>query len=238
MKIANPLNFPLAVFAGAFVLFCGVRLAQLPTIIILPISGAIAFAGATLIKNKQPEKINLENPALERELKNAQQQANLLGEKAQNLQSESEKLLSSSFQIDLLTAIHYACDRTLELPAKIEQLSQRLHGADSLLSVPELKEQLGEVQRKTRSSSGIAKQQLEQLAISLQNNIKLAQEGQDAREAQVFSLVTIITESAGVLQQLQNRLRTSDLNNSEQIQELHNLSEDLRSFQENVDLLV
>lgn len=238
MKIANPLNYPLAVFAGAIVLFCGVRLAQLPSIIIVPISGAIAFAGATFIKNKQPETIQLENPALERELENAKGQAELLVEKAQSLQSETLKLLTSSLQMDLLTAIQYACDRTLELPSKIEQLSQRLHGADSLLSVQELKEQLFEVQRKKRSSSGIAKQQLERLETSLENNIKLAQEGQDAREAQVFSLVRIITESGGVLQQLQNRLRTSDLNNSEQIRELQNLVEDLKNFQDNVDLMV
>jgi hypothetical protein len=238
MKIANPLNYPLAVFAAAIALFGGVRLAQLPSIIMLPISGAIAFAGATLIKNQQPETIRLENPALERELENVKQQAHLLAEKAQNLQAETEKILISSFQIDLLTAINYACDRTLELPRKIEQLSQRLHGADSLLSVQELNEQLLEVQRKKRSSSGIAKQQLERLETSLENNLKLAQEGRDAREAQVFSLVAIITESAGVLQQLQNRLRTSDLNNSEQIKELQNLSDELKNFQDNVDLLV
>jgi hypothetical protein len=237
MKLVNPLNYPLAIFAGGIALFCGVRLAKLPSIIIIPVAGAIAVAGSSLLANQEPETIRLENPALERELNHAKQQADLLVEKAKNLQIEAENLLSSSFQLDLLTAVQYACDRTLELPQKIEQLSSRLHGADSLLSVEELEKQLKEVYQKQKYSGGVALQQLQQLENTLKNNLVLAQEGQDAREAQVFSLVTIITESAGVLQQLQNRLRTSDLNNSEQIQELKNLSEDLKNFQDNVDLL-
>jgi hypothetical protein len=40
------------------------------------------------------------------------------------------------------------------------------------------------------------------------------------------------------LQQLQNKLRTSDLTNSEQVNELQSLSAELNSFQENVDILV
>lgn len=238
VKIANPLNYPLAVLAGGIVLFVGVRLIQLPSIIAIPVAGAIATAGASFLQAKQPTKIQLENPALERELQTAKQQAELLLEKSENLRSEAQKLLTSSFQVELLTAVQYACDRTLELPAKIDQLAERLHGSDSLLSVTELERQLAGVRKRQQKSSGLARQQLQQLEASLQRNINLAQQGQDARQAQVFSLVTLITESAGILQQLQNRLRTSDLNNSEQINELRGLSDELSNLQANVNLFV
>ena len=117
-------------------------------------------------------------------------------------------------------------------------MSRHLQGSDSLLSTTELEQQLAEVRAKQQHSSGVAKEQLRQLVSSLENNLRLAQQGQHARQAQVFSLNTLVIESAGVLQQLQNRLPTSNLNNSEEINELKGLSEELKSMQENVDLLI
>ena len=117
-------------------------------------------------------------------------------------------------------------------------MSRRLQGSDSLLSPIELEKQLSEVTAKQENSSGVAKEQLKQLASSLKNNLILAQQGQDARQAQVFSLKTLVVELAGVLQDLQNRLRTSNLNNSEEINELKELSEELKIMQESVDLLI
>jgi hypothetical protein len=70
-----------------------------------------------------------------------------------------------------------------------------------------LNQQLTEVLTLAKQSSGAAKQQLNQLATSLENNLKLVQQGQDARQAQVISLNTLVSESAGVLQQFQNRCR-------------------------------
>ena len=238
LKLVNPLNYPLAVLAGGIVLFVGVRLAKLPSVVMLPAAVAIALGGASVQKSREPERLDLGNPALERELEAVRQQANQLARLAETLRSEAEKLLTSSTQIGLLAAVQYACDRALELPPKIDQLARRLSGADSLLSLSELQQQLAQVQTKQQHSSGVTRQQLNQLAESLQRNLRLAQQGQDARQAQVISLSTLITDSAGVLQQLQNRLRTFDLNDSEQIQELRSLSEELSSFQENVDLLV
>lgn len=238
MKIVNPLNYPLAVLLACISLFLGVRILKLPSILILPVSGAIVVGGSTFLASKRSQKINLQNPALERELQNAEQQAQLLVSKSEALRLEARSLLHDSWQMNLLSTVEYACDRTSELPSKIDQLSRKLNGGDSLLSVQELNQQLIEVQRKKSTTSGIARQQLIQLENSLKNNITLAQEGQDARQAQVFSLVNIIMESAGVLQNLQNKLRTADLSNSEQIQELKSLSEELNNFQDNVDLLV
>ena len=206
--------------------------------IMLPAAAAIASGIAIPLSQKEANKINIDNPALAKEIQSVQQQAKLLINKAEDLRKESKQVLTSSTQLELFTAVEYACDRTQELPGKINQLAQRLQGSDSLLSPTELKKQLAEVKAKQRNSSGVAKQQLQQLATSLENNLKLAQQGQDARQAQVLSLNTLVIESAGVLQQLQNRLRTSNLNNSEEINELKELSEELKSMQESVDLLI
>ena len=238
MKLANPLHYPLAVLAGGIVLVVGVRFLQLYSWIMLPLAGAIATTGAIALKAKESQQLNLGNPTLERELRSVKQQAQLLVEKAETLRSESEKMLTSSAQIELLTAVQYACNRALELPGKIDRLANRLHGSDSLLSVNDLQQQLAEVNAKLGKSSGLARQQLQQLAGSLENNIRLAREGQDARQAQIISLSTMVINSAGALQQLQNRLRTSDLNDSAEIQELLLLSNELKSMQENVDLLI
>ena len=238
MKLVNPLNYPLAILVGGISLVIGVRLVKLPSLIIIPISGAISTAIAISLNQKEANKINIDNPALAREIQSVKQQANLLVNKAEDLRHEAKQILTSATQLELLTAVEYACDRTKELPDKINHLSRRLQGSDSLLSTRELKRQLREVQIKKNSSSGIAKEQLGQLVTSLENNLRLAQQGQDARQAQVISLNTLVIESAGILQQLQNRLRTSDLNNSQEINQLKELSEEFKNMQENVDLLI
>ena len=238
MKLVNPLNYPLAILIGGISLVVGVRLVKLPSLIILPVSGAISTAIAISLNQKEANKINIDNPALAREIQSVKQQANLLINKAEDLRHEAKQILTSATQLELLTAVEYACDRTKELPDKINHLSRRLQGSDSLLSTRELKRQLREVQIKKNSSSGIAKEQLGQLVTSLENNLRLAQQGQDARQAQVISLNTLVIESAGILQQLQNRLRTSDFNSSQEINQLKELSEEFKNMQENVDLLI
>lgn len=146
--------------------------------------------------------------------------------------------MTASSQLELYSAIEYACDRASELPSQIDSLARRLSGSDSLLSVSELQQQLTEVRDKIRSSSGVARRQLQQLSLSLENNLRLALQGADARQAQVVSLATLVIESAGILQNLQNRLRSSNLDNSNEINELKNLSEELTSMQESVNVLV
>ncbi|MDY7024669.1 MAG: hypothetical protein SWJ54_25535, partial [Cyanobacteriota bacterium] len=84
----------------------------------------------------------------------------------------------------------------------------------------------------------ITRQNLEQLAASLQQNIELAKTGQDTRQAKIISLSTLIQNSAGVLQQLQNKLRIADLNDSEDIQELRRLSDELNQYQANMDIFI
>lgn len=238
MQLVNPLHHPLAVLAGGIILVAGVRLIELPSYVALPAAGAIATGLAIPLAQKQTQQVNLDNPALAREIESVKRQSQLLTDKATELRAEAQQMLTSSTQLELFAAVEYACNRVLELPSKVDRLAQKLQGSDSLLSPAELASQLAEVQTKANQSSGVAKQQLNQLATSLQNNLLLAQQGQDARQAQVVSLTTLVSESAGILQQFQNRLRISNLDNSTAIAELKVLSEELKSMQDNVDLLI
>lgn len=239
MKFANPLNYPLAVLAGGIILVAGVRLANVPSVVIVPLSAAIATAGAAFLKAQEPERLNLDNPELERELLSVKQQARALADKANDLRTEASRLLTNSLQMELLTSVQFACDRASELPAKIDELARRLQGSDSLLSVAELERQLSAVDaRRQTSTAGVAKDQLNQLSSSLERNIQLAQAGQDARQAQVVSLSRLILDSGGVLQSMQNQLRGINLADAEATTELQTLSDELKLFQENVDLLV
>ncbi|NCO74401.1 MAG: hypothetical protein GW795_03030 [Cyanobacteria bacterium] len=240
MKIVNPLNYPLAILIAGISLFLGVKIVKLSNFIILPSSIVIAVIGSTFLAHNNQQNnsnIDLDNKALETELNQAKKEAQLLVNKAENLRLEAKKLLHDSWQMDLLTAVEYSCDRTLELPQKIEDLSRKLSGGDSLLSVEELQEKLANIKKRKKSADGVALEKLQQIELSLIRNITLAKEGQSAREAQVFSLTNIITESAGILQQLQNKLRTADLTNSQELNALQVLSQELVILQENAYLL-
>ena len=239
MKFANPFYYPLPMLLSAIALVFSVRVAKLPTWVALPVAGVIAVTGAAFRKGQEPEALNLENPALERELIAVQQQAKQLAEKAIELRTASARLITDSLQMDLLASVQFACDRATELPQKIGSLVQRMQGSDSLLSVDDLRKQLSGVQSRLQTThSGLVKEQLEYLAESLEQNIELVQAGEDARQAQVANLSTLVVDSAGVLQAMQNKLRSANLADVRQGLELQSLSNELSLFQENVDLLV
>ncbi|MEM8677478.1 MAG: hypothetical protein AAGF83_27005 [Cyanobacteria bacterium P01_G01_bin.67] len=238
MKLVNPLQYPLAVLVGGITLVIGVRLVQLPNLVVIPASVAITTGLAVPLSKRATSQIQIDNPELLREVKSIQQQSRTLCDTAETLRIEARRMLTSATQLELVSAVEYTCDRVLELPAKIDLLAGKLNGSDSLLSTEELARRIKEVERKAEKTSGVARQQLTQLAQSLRNNLDLARQGQDARQAQVVSLETMVSESAGILQQFQNRLRTSDLNNSVELNELKVLSEELKNMQDNVDLLI
>lgn len=238
MKLANPLAYPLAVLMGGLTLVVAVRLVRLPSVIALPGAAAIATLGAAALKGREPEILGLDNPKLEQELQRARQRAGQLAEQANELQAESVNLLTETHQVELLGIVQYACDRTRELPARLDQLAKRLQGKDSILSVDDLQKQLKEAQHKQRASTGVAQEQWQRLSQSLQRNLELAQQGQDAREAQVVNLSTLIVDAAGILQQLQNKLRSADLNSTRQTDELQELGLELNNMQENMDVLL
>ena len=234
--ITNPLRYPIAILCGGIVLIFGVRWLRLPNTIILPTAAIVATVSAVVLKSRETEKVP--EPALKAELSTIRQQAKQIADKAEILRREAESLLTGASQLDLLTAVQFACDGAAELPRKIEPFIHRFNQTDSLLSVEELQKQLAEAQIKQQNSSGVAYQQLSQLTQGLQRNIQLVEQGKDARQAQIISLSNIITQLAGTLQQLQNQLRTSDLNNLDEQQTLRSLSEDISSFQENVGFIV
>lgn len=237
MKLVNPLHYPLPVLVAAIMLVVGVRWLRLPSAVMLPLAGITAVAGAALRQTQEPEPLQLNNPALESELQTLRQQANRLVHDAAALRLEATQLLSSSAQLDLLATIQLSCDRVTELPAKIDRLIRQMQGSRAVLSLPALQQQLATVEGQLDSSSGVMRQQLSQLASSLHQNIQLAQEGQDVRHAQVAQLSTLMLNSAGVLQQLQNQLHTVNLQATEQTVELQRLSEELNSMQASVTVL-
>lgn len=234
--IANPLLYPLAVLAGGITLVVGVRFAQLPNVVMFPVAAVVATAGASWLKSRQIASFNLDNPVA-KELQAVRDRALLLANRATALQLEATKLLTESGEIELLATVQYTCDRAVEFAAKIDRLAKRLEGSNPLLSVNDLQEQLIAVQAKLQNISGIAKEHLNELANSLQRNIQLAIQGQDTRQAQVISLAILIQDAAGVLQELQNKLR-DDLSDASQMMELRHFCEQLSSYSANVALLV
>ena len=239
LKLTNPLHYPLAVLAGGIVLVLGVRLVRLPGIVMVPVAAAASVGAAALRKQGEPEStIALDDPQLEAELKALYGKAQSLAVQAVALRDEATERLTGASQMELMGAVQYACDRTQELPGKIQQLGQRLGGGKSLLSAEDLTQQLKEAKTKRDKSAGAARAQWQTLIDSLERNLTLAQEGEDARQAQVVSLSTLISNAAGTLQQLQNKLRTADLSSTSETTELRALSDEFSSFQENVELLI
>ncbi|MEL7082941.1 MAG: hypothetical protein AAGM36_00435 [Cyanobacteria bacterium J06597_1] len=237
--LANPLKYPLATLAGGVLLVVGARGLNVAPPILVPVAIASSVGAATVLKQRDPNVIQLENPQLARELLDIRQSALALAEKAEGLQAESRHQLGDdTFHVELLAAVELACVRVVELPAKVDRLGQRLQGKDSLLSVDELQAQLQAIEQRKSRSTGVAREQLDRLAATLNTNIELARQGSDARQAQAIALSTMIQESAGMLQQLQNRLRTANLSDTSQVNELRSLSRDLEGVQENVDLLM
>lgn len=237
MKIVNPLYYPLAVLVAALLLVLGVRGLQLPRGLMLPVAAGVAIVGASLLQASKPNPLGLDHSELERELQQVQQQAKDLAARADELRIEADRLLTRAHP-ELLGTVQYACDRAAELPLKVDQLRQRMQGSGSLLSVADLQQQQQKIAAQLSQRSGMAKEQLMQLAERLQRNIELAQQGEDTRYAQVVNVSILIQEAAGLLQALQNKLRSSDVTNLTDAIELQSLSDELKTVQENVDDLV
>ena len=239
MQLKNPLQSPLAMLIAGSVLVLGVRVARLPSLLVVPVAGAIAVGGAAfLVKSTQNESQTESLEPLQQELQAVVDQAVQLNQKATQLHQEATEVLTGTTQVELLGAVQYACDRASELPQKLRHLSTQLNNREVLLSVEELQKHLVQVHHKMTHSSGMAQQQLQSLADRLQRNIQLAQQGEDARQAQILSLSALILDASGVLQQLQNKLRTADLSSATQTTELRSLSDEFTQYQENVDLLL
>lgn len=73
LKIANPLYYPLAVLAGGMVLFLRVRVARLPSLLVIPT--AIAGVGTVIRYQQDPALPPGVSPRLEQALRQTRQQA-------------------------------------------------------------------------------------------------------------------------------------------------------------------
>ena len=235
MKLANPFYYPLAMLLGGISLVLGVRLLSLPNLLVFPTAAAVATAGATFLKSREPDPKKI----IDGELRQIKILAEGVASKAELLRQEAGDILTKgNFQLDLLVAVQSVCDRLSSLPSKIQQLTQKVSDREALLSEEELNAQLLESRQKLAKSSGIAKERLQELINSLEKNIQLAKTGQDARQAQIINLHTLIQNSAGILQEFQNKLRTSNLDQSQNLQDLQELNDELNQYQENVDILI
>lgn len=239
MKLVNPFDYPISILISGVILVAGIRFIGLPNLVVLPTTAIISVASATVLKSREPDAENLANRELKQELEVISELAKSLAKKANILRQEANQLLGGEgFQMDLLVTVQSVCNSAIELPQKIAEVSRKLPNNEVLLSVEDLQKQLLAVRNKQKSSSGVSKQYLQQLATSLQRNIELAKAGKDTRQAKIFSLHQMVQDSAGLLQQLENKLRTVNLNNSEEIQELRNLSDELNSYQDNIKMFL
>lgn len=244
LKLTNPLHFPLAVLAGGVVLVLGIRLMRLPAVVALPAAIVVAGGSASIRQGqgKGPRKSSSKSSGKSRdlsaELDRLYAKASDLTEQAELLREEATERLQEVQQLELLGAVQYACDRTQELPTKIQGMIDRMGDGKALLSVPELTQQIADATAKRDNSDGPVKAQWQTLVESLERNLKLAQDGENASQAQVANLSTLISNAAGTLQQLQNKLRTADLSSTSETTALRALSDEFSSFQENVELLV
>ncbi|MGD1713730.1 hypothetical protein [Hydrocoleum sp. CS-953] len=239
MKLVNPFDYPISILIGGVILVAGIRFFRFPNLVILPATAAISVASATVLKSREANPQNLANKELEQELKVISGLAKSLAEKAEILRQEANQLLGGeTFHMDLLVTVQSVCNRSIELPQKITEVSRKLPNNEALLSVDDLQRQLLEVKSKQKSSYGISQQHLQQLAASLERNIQLAKAGKDTRQAKIFSLQTMVQDSAGLLQELENKLRNANLNNSEEIQDLRSLSDELNSYQDNIKMFL
>lgn len=239
MKLVNPFDYPISILISGVILVAGIRFIGLPNLVVLPTTAIISVASATVLKSREPDAENSANKELKQELEVISELAKSLAKKANILRQEANQLLGGEgFQMDLLVTVQSVCNSAIELPQKIAEVSRKLPNNEVLLSVEDLQKQLLEVRNKQKSSSGVSKQYLQQLATSLQRNIELAKAGKDTRQAKIFSLHQMVQDSAGLLQQLENKLRTVNLNNSEEIQELRNLSDELNSYQDNIKMFL
>lgn len=238
-KLTNPLQYPLAILAGAVVWVGGTRAVGLPQPVALGAGAIVAVAGAIFRKQQEPENFGLDDPALERELQTVREQAAVLATRAGELQATATAQLGAAGQVRLLAAVQFACDRARELPDKLAILGRQLQGQDSLLSRQELQLQLEAAKGKLKRVEGtVARDRLEELVASLENNIRLAARGRDTRQAQAISLAKLVADSTAVLQELQNQLRSANLDNEATVKSLQGLADKLGDMQENVALLV
>jgi hypothetical protein len=239
LKVANPLFYPVSMLAGGVVLVVGARGLNITAPVIIPIALAVSALGASALKSREPDLEEIARQKLEAELQSLTIAGQTVAAKAEGLRLEAAQRLGELADLEILTSVQFACDRAAEIPFKITQLSQRVNRDQSLvLSMDNLQAQLQTARSRQQVSSGLARQQFDQLVQSLERNIQLAQDGQSTSAAQIASIQTFVQNSAGLLQEFQNELRLTDLDNPQHLQKLKRLSENLSNVCDDANHLI
>jgi hypothetical protein len=238
MKFFNPFLYPFPILLGCLFLILSIRVLRLPIVVVFPIAGGLAVGGA-MVRHSQEKPALIALQALQGELAEVKTLAEQLATKAELLRQEAEQILRNrEISLELLSAVQYGCDLAIALPGKVDRLAQHLPSETSLLSVEDLQKRLKAVRQQQVQSQGATQASLAKLAQSLQRNIELTQAGSDIRQSQILNLTTLIQDSAGTLQQLQNSLRSINLEDADQVSQLQSFTEELSRLQQEVDLLI
>ena len=241
-RILNPLSYPLAVAAGGLILFFGVRIAALPTVLVAPIAAGFTIAAATVRQHQEPTPEKEILRQVQAELQGVRTAADRLRQQAADLLRQANQVLRqeelSHLSMDILAAVQYGCDLAIALPEKVDRLAAKLPQTRSLLDTDSLEQQLQQVQRDKLNATGSAYSSLQRLEESLQRNLSLLNTNQDDRKAQILNLAALIQDSGGVLQRLQNHLQTANLADVNQLDQLQDLIGEMNRLQQEADLFV
>lgn len=239
MHIPNPLTYPLPVLAGCVVILSGARVLQLPPPVVLPLAACVTLVGATFRHQQETDPQQVAIKQVEAELTGVRTLAIELAQQAEVLRQEADRILRNrDVSLDLLTALQYGCDLAIALPQRVQNLVHKLPDARSLLSAEALEARLLKVREQEAHSEGAAQVSLRQLAESLERNIELTKTATNVREAQILNLMRLMQDSGGALQRLQNHLRSINLEDATQVEQLQSLSETLSCLQQEVDMLM
>lgn len=232
---ANPLHYPIAILIAGSFLVVGARILRLPPVVALPSAAAIAIAGATGLKRLEPEAPL--PPGLARDLQTLSRQVESLSTQAEALRTEASQRLTQADQLDGLVLVQGLCDRAQELPQRISVLSGQVQDDRALLDRASLQQQLQEATTRMKASSGAAREQWQKLSQGLNRNLELARQGQDARQAQVLNLTNLVVDAGGVLQRVQNQLRSADVKGAGELDDLRALGDQFVAIHDTLDLL-
>jgi hypothetical protein len=235
LVLANPLHYPLAILVAGLLLVISARILRLPAFLALPGAAIVAVAGATGLKRQEPEAPL--PPGLARDLQTLSRQVESLSTQAEALRTEASQRLTQADQMDGLVLVQDLCDRAQELPQRIAVLSNQVQDDRALLDREHLQQQLQEANARMKASTGAAREQWQKLSQGLSRNLELARQGQDARQAQVLNLTNLVVDAGGVLQQVQNQLRSADFKGVAELDGLRSLSDQFVAIHDTLDLL-
>ncbi|TRU81664.1 MAG: hypothetical protein EWV76_20985 [Microcystis novacekii Mn_MB_F_20050700_S1] len=238
VKLTNPFNYPLAILVGGIVLVAGVRFLKTPNLVILPTAAIVATATAMYCQSREADPEKSARREVERELTNLKASGQSLAEKAGAVRREAGQLLGHEADyLELLVRIEEACSSSAAIPHRLEELERRLPRSEAVLSLAKLEADLDSACARLTNSTGIARQQAGELVESLERNLELVRTSGSVNLAKLLNLRVTIENTAGILQELQNKIRLSSRPNSERVREVEELCDRLRSAGSNLDIL-